>query len=95
MNKVVTSKEELLDIAQQIVFQDGIDQLSIRKLAKKLNISVGAVYNYFPSKSDLLLAIVENFWKSMFHKDICTLSETLPFADFYELVYLRDRKSVV
>lgn len=34
MNKVVTSKEELLDIAQQIVFQDGIDQLSIRKLAK-------------------------------------------------------------
>lgn len=25
----------------------------------------------------------------MFHKDICTLSETLPFADFYELVYLR------
>lgn len=89
MNKVVTSKEELLDIAQQIVFQYGIDQLSIRKLAKKLNISVGAVYNYFPSKSDLLLAIVENFWKSMFHKDICTLSETLPFADFYELVYLR------
>ena len=63
MNKVVTSKEELLDTARQIVFQEGIDQLSIRVLAKKLNISVGAVYNYFPSKSDLLLAIVESFWK--------------------------------
>ena len=50
MNKVVTSKEELLDTARQIVFQEGIDQLSIRALAKKLNISVGAVYNYFPSK---------------------------------------------
>ena len=61
MNKVVTSKEELLDTARQIVFQEGIDQLSIRVLAKKLNISVGAVYNYFPSKSDLLLAIVESF----------------------------------
>ena len=45
MNKVVTSKEELLDTARQIVFQEGIDQLSIRVLAKKLNISVGAVYN--------------------------------------------------
>ena len=63
MNKVVTSKEELLDTARQIVFQEGIDQLSIRVLAKKLNISVGAVYNYFPSKSDLLLAIVESFLK--------------------------------
>ena len=89
MNKVVTSKEELLDTARQIVFQEGIDQLSIRALAKKLNISVGAVYNYFPSKSDLLLAIVESFWKGIFHKDICILSETLPFADFYEVVYHR------
>lgn len=89
MNKVVTSKEELLDTARQIVFQEGIDQLSIRVLAKKLNISVGAVYNYFPSKSDLLLAIVESFWKGIFHKDICILSETLPFADFYEVVYHR------
>ncbi len=89
MNKVVTSKEELLDTARQIVFQEGIDQLSIRTLAKKLNISVGAVYNYFPSKADLLLAIVESFWEGIFHKDICTLSETLPFADFYEVVYLR------
>lgn len=89
MNKVVTSKEELLDTARQIVFQEGIDQLSIRTLAKKLNISVGAVYNYFPSKYDLLLAIVESFWKGIFHKDICILSETLPFADFYEVVYHR------
>ena len=89
MNKVVTSKEELLDTARQIVFQEGIDQLSIRALAKKLNISGGAVYNYFPSKSDLLLAIVESFWKGIFHKDICILSETLPFADFYEVVYHR------
>ena len=89
MNKVVTSREELLDTARQIVFQEGIDQLSIRTLAKKQNISVGAVYNYFPSKADLLLAIVESFWKGIFHKDICTLSETLPFADFYEVVYLR------
>ena len=87
--KVVTSREELLDTARQIVFQEGIDQLSIRTLAKKQNISVGAVYNYFPSKADLLLAIVESFWKGIFHKDICTLSETLPFADFYEVVYLR------
>ena len=94
MNKVVTSREELLDTARQIVFQEGIDQLSIRTLAKKQNISVGAVYNYFPSKADLLLAIVESFWKGIFHKDICTLSETLPFADFYEVVDVYKRQSI-
>lgn len=89
MNNVATSKEKLLEMAQQIVFQDGIDCLSIRTLANKLNISVGTVYNYFPSKADLLLAIVENFWKQVFHKDICAQSENFAFPEFYELVYHR------
>ena len=89
MNKTVTSKEALLDAAQQIVFQEGIEKLSIRHLANHLHISTGVVYNYFPSKSELILAIIENFWKHIFHKDICRQSEQLSFPDFYELVYLR------
>ena len=89
MNKVVTTREELLHIAQEIVFQDGMDKLSIRALAKKHDISVGAVYNYFPSKSELVLAIIENFWKQVFHQDICEMSSQLPFTEFYEIVYQR------
>lgn len=89
MNKVVTSKEELLVVAKEIVAEQGIEHLSIRTIAKRLHIAVGSIYNYFPSKSDLLLAIVEDFWKRVFHKDICEMSETLCFPEFYELVYLR------
>ena len=89
MNKVVTTREELLHTAQEIVFQDGLDKLSIRALAKKHDISVGAVYNYFPSKSELVLAIIENFWKQVFHQDICEMSSQLPFTEFYEIVYQR------
>lgn len=89
MNKVVTTREELLHTAQEIVFQDGMDKLSIRALAKKHDISVGAVYNYFPSKSELVLAIIENFWKQVFHQDICEISSQLPFTEFYEIVYQR------
>ena len=89
MNKVVTTREELLHTAQEIVFQDGMDKLSIRAIAKKHDISVGAVYNYFPSKSELVLAIIENFWKQVFHQDICEMSSQLPFTEFYEIVYQR------
>ena len=66
-----------------------MDKLSIRALAKKHDISVGAVYNYFPSKSELVLAIIENFWKQVFHQDICEMSSQLPFTEFYEIVYQR------
>lgn len=77
MNKVVTSKDELLEAAEQITYEEGMTHLSIRSLAKKLDISVGVVYNYFPSKADLVLAIIENFWKKVFHKDLCTFDEPL------------------
>lgn len=89
MNKVVTTREELLHTAQEIVFQEGMDKLSIRTLAKKHDISIGAVYNYFPSKSELVLAIIEDFWKQVFHHDICEMSKQLPFPEFYEMVYQR------
>lgn len=89
MNKVVTTKEEVLAVAKEIVSTQGMEHLSIRTLAKQLDIAVGSIYNYFPSKTDLVLAIVEDFWKTVFHKDICEMSEKLCFPDFYELVYHR------
>lgn len=89
MNHVVTSKQELLDAAKQIVYKKGLDKLNIRTLAKHCNISIGTIYNYFPSKSDLLFCVIEDFWKSIFHKDICQMSEVLSFPDFFALVYDR------
>lgn len=50
MNKVVTSKDELLEAAEQITYEEGMTHLSIRSLAKKLDISVGVVYNTFLQK---------------------------------------------
>ena len=89
MNKVVTSKDELLEAAEQITYEEGMTHLSIRSLAKKLDISVGVVYNYFPSKADLVLAIIENFWKKVFHNDLCTFDEPPCFPIFYESIYQR------
>lgn len=89
MNHVVTSKQELLEAAKQIVYEEGLDKLNIRTLAKHCDISVGAIYNYFPSKSELIFCVIEDFWKSVFHKDICQMSEVLSFPDFFALVYDR------
>lgn len=87
MNKVVTSKEALLEAAEEILMTQGSTQLSIRAIAKKLNISVGAVYNYFPSKAELVLGVIENFWKRVFHEDICAQQEERSFVDFYAKIY--------
>lgn len=89
MNKSVTSKEELLTAAKHIVYQEGLDQLNIRRLAKECGIALGSVYNYFPSKSDLIFGVIEDFWMHMFHDDLCAMNQPISFPDFFEEVYQR------
>lgn len=79
--RLVNLKEVILDEAKKISLNDGINQLNIRTVAKNSAISIGTVYNYYPSKSDLLLAVVEDFWGGAL-KDIDWRS--LKSNNFYE-----------
>ncbi|MFR4439841.1 MAG: TetR/AcrR family transcriptional regulator [Hungatella sp.] len=38
-----------------------IGKLSIRRLASESGIAIGTVYNYFPSKADLIAEVLEDF----------------------------------
>ena len=67
MNKVVTSKAEILKACKEIVVQNGIRAINMRSVAKACHVSVGSVYNYFDSKSELVEATVEDIWKNIFH----------------------------
>ena len=60
MNTAATSKEEILYVCLSIIQNDGLEAVNIRNVAKKCNISVGTVYNYFDSKYNLLAAAVES-----------------------------------
>lgn len=52
-------KEHIIQIAKQIILEEGLDKLSIRKIAVKLNQTPGIVYHYFKSKDEILLTIVD------------------------------------
>lgn len=67
MNKTVTSKEEILRVCRNIAMSEGISSINIRNVASKCGISVGAMYNYFPSKADLLSNTVASIWMDIFH----------------------------
>lgn len=54
----------LLELANRIECEEGIDAINIRRLASDANIAVGTVYNYFDSKQEVLLALTEEYWKS-------------------------------
>lgn len=87
MNHPVTTKDALLEAAKVIVNRDGFQQLNIRSVSKECGISIGAVYNYFPSKADLILELIEDFWKGAVHEDICKARKGIGFPEFFGQVY--------
>ena len=66
MNTQVTSAEEILCAAQKILLADGGGTLNMRAVAAACGVSVGSIYNYFPSKSALVGATIESVWTEIF-----------------------------
>ena len=67
MNTVVTSREAILKVSRELIQEQGWAAVNIRAVAKACEISVGTVYNYFQSKSDLVAETVESVWFDIFH----------------------------
>ena len=67
MNRVVTSRDAILAQSRRLVQQQGWQALNIRSVAAACSISVGSVYHYFSSKSELMEAIIESVWQDVLH----------------------------
>ncbi len=70
MNTVVTSRQDILKAARRLASDMSMSLIGIRQVADACNIAVGSVYNYFPSKAELLAALTEDIWISAFGGDL-------------------------
>jgi AcrR family transcriptional regulator len=79
MNPMATSKENILQISRELIQQNGWAGVNIRSVAAACGVSVGCIYNYFESKTDLLSATVESIWNDIFHhpEDEAVFQDTL------------------
>ena len=68
MNLTATSKEDILKASRTLIQQNGWAAVNIRAVAAACGVSVGCIYNYFGSKTDLLSATVESIWNDIFHR---------------------------
>lgn len=71
----------ILNKAKDIATSQGISKVNIRAVARDSGVSIGTIYNYFPSKADLLVAVIQNFWEEAFEN---VDWENFKDNDFYE-----------
>ena len=56
----------ILDAARELFVAEGYRNVSIRKIAERIEYSPAAIYSYFPSKDDIFLALAEEGFRILF-----------------------------
>lgn len=96
------TRQEILAAAREIILTQGVDNLSMRGLAEKVDYTPAALYKYFSSKEDLVEEIRREGWDLMrdFYREHIPPQDSLPerlyaaalayqaFADQYPAHYL-------
>src|SRR5437773_8902012 len=58
----------ILDAARDLFVAEGYQNVSIRKIAERIEYSPAAIYGYFPSKDDIFFALAEEGFR-LLHGD--------------------------
>lgn len=65
----------------------GYKKLNIRGIAKKCNIAVGTIYNYFSSKEILVASLMAKNWLESMHKIDNQISSIKDLYQGFEIIY--------
>ncbi|WP_079913350.1 TetR/AcrR family transcriptional regulator [Paenibacillus sp. 32352] len=59
INKTDLKRELILKTVSQIVYEEGVENLTLEAVAKKAGISKGGLLYHFPNKDTLILGVIE------------------------------------
>ncbi|MBN2075116.1 MAG: TetR/AcrR family transcriptional regulator [Dehalococcoidales bacterium] len=76
----ITKKREsqILEAALSVFSEKGYGVATIPDIAEKAGLAVGSIYNYYPSKRELFLAVIKNF---ILNAPLLNLIDELPNGD--------------
>ncbi len=88
MPKIIKGIEEkLLLAAKDILWQEGYDKLSMRRVATECGIAVGTIYNYYPNKEVMLAGIMIEDWQLCLKNADLRMVQAEAFEDGLVAIY--------
>ena len=82
-------KTEALEAAQQIIYEEGFYNLTIRKIAEKLNVSEAALYRHFNDKEDIIDKLTDLIF---FEACVIDKNDKNPIEIFKDFIYKQAEK---
>lgn len=83
-------RRAILDAARDLFIKEGYQNVSMRKIAERIEYSPAALYSYFPSKDDIFFALAEEGFRLLYdERDAYTALEALPPLERIRAIFLR------
>jgi AcrR family transcriptional regulator len=80
-------KQLILDEAKKILYSEGYAKLSMRNISKACGIALGTIYNYYPTKHDLVIGMMADYWHSNMNKFESIVSMDGSFYDKLDRIF--------
>src|SRR5580765_4677048 len=83
-------RRAILDAARDLFVRDGYQNVTIRKIAERIEYSPAAIYGYFPSKDDIFFALAEEGFRLLYgDRASYTALESLPPLESIRAIFWR------
>jgi AcrR family transcriptional regulator len=79
----------IVEAARERFLHQGVDGASLREIAREAGTSIGMVYYYFPTKDDLLLAVIEEVYGTFSEDLVLALEPDAPVEERIRRFYAR------
>jgi AcrR family transcriptional regulator len=65
LSRVIENPKQLiLSKAKEILYNQGYHKLNMRGLSKACDIALGTIYNYYPTKKELVVEMMTDYWQN-------------------------------
>jgi AcrR family transcriptional regulator len=80
-------RRSILDAARELFVAEGYQNVSIRKIAERIEYSPAAIYGYFPSKDDIFFSLAEEGFRLLGHPRDRVSLDGLPPIDRVRAIF--------
>jgi len=84
--RAIKRRAQLIEGAIQAISEVGASDLTMRSVARHANIGLGTVYDYFPSRSDLLAEIARDWFDKRLEVLSQAVGDMSEGANFYDFI---------
>src|SRR5262252_8226241 len=82
-------RRAILDAARELFVAEGFQNISIRKIAERIEYSPAAIYGYFPAKDDIFFALAEEGFRLLHGDPAAEADSSTPPLDQIRAMFWR------